>query len=381
MVIKLGGVLERRDRADFRDSSLFDVPSYVVVKEPLLFLELAGDSDSVEQAGKAPDLRHYLQEASLAGIPKEPQLELDLDRLLPAQAWRRFEEACPDKLTLVGGGSDAAPLAARLARAQWRKGKEFRSDLKSLRSSTSQGSASFLLHRKKGILTNLQDKVKYDIAKGKQDLLCAGRLVPYEEEFFPADVQVVEEDEPMNLAPPGEAADEENVGQPVAEPTRSEKESVMKLHKNLGHPKLSDLIRVMKTSRVPERVWRWAKQNFKCPACESATHPKSARPAMIPRSYAPNTVVAMDLLQLPSCNGQSQEWYLNMICLGTSFQMIQKVRSKEPLSIWTAFTRAWVRVFGYPQIIMLDQGTEFLAEFRERTAEVGVVKGMGGCSK
>ena len=94
---------------------------------------------------------------------------------------------------------------------------------------------------------------------------------------------------------------------------------------------------------------------------------------MVPRSYAPNTVVAIDLLQMPNWDASGQNWYLNMICLGTSFQMVEKLRSKEPVSVWAAFTRTWGRFLGMPQILLLDQGREFLGEFRDRCAELGVL--------
>ena len=170
--------------------------------------------------------------------------------------------------------------------------------------------------------------------------------MPYVETFYPADVGDGPEweanEDPLDLP-----EEESQLPALVGEPTREEKDAVMKLHKNLGRPNVADLVRVLKTSRVPERVWRWAKQSFKCLACEVSKAPKSARPSMIPRSYAPNSVVAVDLLQLPSWGGSSQEWCLNAICLGTSFQMM---KNKEPISVWAAFTRSWTRFLGYLQV-------------------------------
>ncbi|CAE7242722.1 engB [Symbiodinium sp. CCMP2592] len=129
----------------------------------------------------------------------------------------------------------------------------------------------------------------------------------------------------------------------------------------------------LKVSGAEEHIWRWAKSTFRCPACSSGVLPKPARPATIPRCYAPNVVVAVDLFELPTWNNDGSERYLNAVCLGTNFQMVEKVRSKQPGAVWAALARSWARVLGFPQIILLDQGTEFLGEFRQNAHDLGIL--------
>ena len=57
-----------------------------------------------------------------------------------------------------------------------------------------------------------------------------------------------------------------------------------------------------------------------------------------------------------------------MVCLGTNYQLIEKVRSKEPLVVWLAFMRSWARFLGFPQVLLLDQGTEF-----DRASRFGIL--------
>ena len=59
----------------------------------------------------------------------------------------------------------------------------------------------------------------------------------------------------------------------------------MKLHKGVGHPRLPDFIRFLKTVIVKGEVIRWAAKEFKCPACEANPKPKPSRLATIPKRY------------------------------------------------------------------------------------------------
>ena len=124
---------------------------------------------------------------------------------------------------------------------------------------------------------------------------------------------------------------------------------------------------------APDHLWKWVKHSFRCPACSSGVLPKPARPAAILKSYSPNVVVAVDLLQIPTWDGSDTDHYLNMLCLGTNYQLIEKVRSKEPQAVCLAFMRSWARFLGFPQVLLLDQGTEFLAEFRDKANQFGIL--------
>ena len=47
-----------------------------------------------------------------------------------------------------------------------------------------------------------------------------------------------------------------------------------------------------------------------------------------------------DLFQLPNFDGAHQFWMLNMVCHGTSFQLCERVKSKEPAEVWASQGRA-----------------------------------------
>ena len=283
----------------------------------------------------------------------------------------------------------------RLARAQWKRGGAFvievpdqpvrRDAWKRLRSQVQGSSASQRLFRKRRLVSNVADQVRCQAADA-DDLMVFCRA-PVEQnpepnfentvaETYTIDLDNLEEIErgEDEAAVPEDPAGEEAVSSPpVREPTKQEKEAVEKLHRNLGHPSNSSLARTLKVSGAEEHIWRYAKTGFRCPACSSGVLPKPARPATIPKSFAPNVVIAIDLFEFPAWNGEGTDRYLNAICLGTNFQLVEKVRSKQPGAIWAALARGWARILGFPQIILLDQGTEFLGEFRQNAHDMVVL--------
>ena len=119
----------------------------------------------------------------------------------------------------------------------------------------------------------------------------------------------------------------------------------------------------------------WVKKHFKCEQCEAHRLPKTKRPTAIPKSYKFNYVVGVDLVEV-KYKGEPH-WWINAICWGTNYQqvfLIPKPGSKEPENAWDAFNESWVRIFGCPEIIVVDPGPEFRQLFCEKaTGEGGIV--------
>ena len=64
---------------------------------------------------------------------------------------------------------------------------------------------------------------------------------------------------------------------------------------------------------------------------------------------------------------------LNLVDLGTNYQMIEVLENKEPLHIWHTFWQVWARTFGLPQYMTIDEGREFRGGFSQLCANVGTV--------
>ena len=118
----------------------------------------------------------------------------------------------------------------------------------------------------------------------------------------------------------------------------------------------------------------WVRKNFTCEACQANQLPKARRPTAVPKTYRFNHVVGFDLTQVKNHTGEPEFW-LNCICWGTSFQLVGKVSGdghKTAENVWNAFVSTWGRIFGMPEVMVVDPGTEFQGYFAEMAASNGI---------
>ena len=95
---------------------------------------------------------------------------------------------------------------------------------------------------------------------------------------------------------------------------------------------------------------------------------------MLPRCLRFNQCIGVDLVDLEVRDGTSAK-ALNVVCLGTGLQIVQP--------LWTNYTAktvmkeiktAWVKHYGWPEIIVHDQGPEFMGnEFQNPAGAAGVL--------
>eukprot|EP00959_Pyramimonas_sp_CCMP1952_P099966 2090013-Pyramimonas_sp.AAC.1 len=82
--------------------------------------------------------------------------------------------------------------------------------------------------------------------------------------------------------------------------------------------------------------------------------------AVVPKSYRFNHVVGIDLVEVECPLGDALHLLINIICWSISFQLSGHVGpGKSADVIWQAFVRAWARVFGMPEVVAVDPGTDF----------------------
>ena len=155
--------------------------------------------------------------------------------------------------------------------------------------------------------------------------------------------------------------------------TSEDKAKIEKMHKNLGHPSLDSFVRFLRAGRVREEVVRWTIKEFKCSTCQAHALPKAPRPAVVPKCYRPGVAVGIDLFYIPDHENHRSVPVLNVIDLGTNYQVAELLPSKEPNVIWRAFWATWCRVFGVPQYISIDEGREFRGDFTQWSAQHGTL--------
>ena len=158
-----------------------------------------------------------------------------------------------------------------------------------------------------------------------------------------------------------------------AEVTAEDRVKIKRMHVNLGHPNKASFLRFLRAGRVRQEILRWVAKDFTCSTCESQVLPKAPRPAVVPRCYEPGVAIGLDVFYVPDENNHRQLPVLNLVDLGTNYQMVEILESKEPMHLWQTMWKVWARTFGLPQFISVDEGREFRGGFSRLCAEAGVV--------
>ena len=171
----------------------------------------------------------------------------------------------------------------------------------------------------------------------------------------------------------GEEEKEEQGGQVKRGVSEEDKRKLKKLHVNLGHPSREDFTRALRLARAREEIWRYAQKEFKCDVCEAHQKPKLNRPATIPRCYAPGRTVGVDVVYFPGVKPNETIPVLNMTDWGSCYQMLEPLEKTTAEHVWSRFSRSWGRIFGAPELVVVDQGQEFLGDFSKRINEGGSI--------
>ena len=101
---------------------------------------------------------------------------------------------------------------------------------------------------------------------------------------YPADLDPIPEEEQAEFsasAPPEEPPDQE--GDELEVPTREQQATLLRMHINLGHPKVKEFAGALKLGKCRLGVVQWVLKYFKCGECERQRL-KGVRPAALPRS-------------------------------------------------------------------------------------------------
>ena len=78
---------------------------------------------------------------------------------------------------------------------------------------------------------------------------------------------------------------------------------------------------------------------------------------MFARSYAFNKVIGVDLVELPSWNKASSEFWLNIVCWDTAYALFAKVGAhKSAEETWRQFNAVWLRHYGRSELVVSDGG-------------------------
>ena len=131
-------------------------------------------------------------------------------------------------------------------------------------------------------------------------------------------------------------------------------QALKRLHTNLGHPSLKDLIRILKHSRASDLAVQRAAA-LRCSVCANQQRPAAPLPsnASVVRDF--NEVVGLDIKYLPGWQPQQKIPCVNCVDMATSLQIMTPIFKRETGEIIVdSFRDRWIAWAGPPQKLVLD---------------------------
>ena len=113
---------------------------------------------------------------------------------------------------------------------------------------------------------------------------------------------------------------------------------------------------------------------MRCPTCESRPLPRSLRPGMLPRCLRFNQCSSVDLVNLEVRNRISAK-AIDVVCWGTGLQIVEALWSGHTAhAVMSEFKSVWVKHYGWPEILVHGQGSEFMgSDFQLLAGTSGVL--------
>ncbi|CAE7717731.1 RE2 [Symbiodinium sp. CCMP2592] len=131
--------------------------------------------------------------------------------------------------------------------------------------------------------------------------------------------------------------------------------ALTRLHQNLGHPAVHDLVRHLRLAGAEGAVIAAAK-SLKCEVCERCQRTAASRPATLPTMLDFNQIVAVDVFHAFDTE-QVRHEFLSVIDLGTQYHVVKEISGHSSQDFEMNFIDVWSRTFGTPSVIAADLET------------------------
>ena len=145
---------------------------------------------------------------------------------------------------------------------------------------------------------------------------------------------------------------------------------VARLHKNLGHPSPNVLARMLEEVQATENVITCAK-HYLCAGCLKRKKPAGVPPASGLTAREFNERLMLDSAWIDTSDGRM--CVLTIMCQATRFVTIRVLGSEQSKELLKGLERAWIKHFGVPKIIRIDEAKGWSATLiREWCSDHGV---------
>jgi len=139
-----------------------------------------------------------------------------------------------------------------------------------------------------------------------------------------------------------------------------QKQQLIRMHNNLGHPDSTMLGNVLRDQGWPSEAIEGIK-DLHCPACFENQRPKIARPSHLSKAGEFNELLMIDGVEWTAASG-SQYVFYHVLDSGTNFHIAFRSTSRDTQTLIDLLGKHWLSWAGPPQQIMSDSAGEFCSE-------------------
>ena len=127
------------------------------------------------------------------------------------------------------------------------------------------------------------------------------------------------------------------VGPPLTSGQKKLAPALVRMHRNLGHPRKEDFVRALAQQDRLEQDALVLARRLRCATCERTRRPLPPRPSSLKSTPAFNTKLSLDFVYLHDSNGEKFH-YLHILDPAGAFNVFALVKSREPSEALDVFT-------------------------------------------
>eukprot|EP00435_Cladocopium_sp_Y103_P028662 s3013_g7.t1 len=135
-----------------------------------------------------------------------------------------------------------------------------------------------------------------------------------------------------------------------------EQQTILRLHKNLGHPSNSRLARALQVGGARPEVVQSALE-LRCSVCASTSNPKNSRPSSLKSMLDFNHKIYLDGITWTNKENKTFHFY-HILDAGTNYHIAIVSPSKTSEDLINIINQHWISWAGPPNEITVDSGTE-----------------------
>ena len=146
----------------------------------------------------------------------------------------------------------------------------------------------------------------------------------------------------------------------ASEPTKEQRQAVMRLHQNTGHRDPRRLAKALLVAGATPAVVRAARE-LRCDICLENKRPRSHRPSTLPKARHFGDQVHMDLFCLKDAM-ETAFWVCHAVDAASQFQVAKVLEKKSTTEVLKFLNESWISILGVPKTLICDSGPEFVSD-------------------